>query len=131
MLGTANSRPRLRGLMPRPTTINVAMFLLVLAALLGFVPLPIPGMEDVPKEAVYIGWAAGILGLLAAYGLFKLKKWGLWLGVAIAALDGLAAAPGIFFGPTTEVKMLAGSGVVLRLATVILLLMKSSRSAVS
>ena len=115
--------------MPRPTTINVAMFLLVIATLPAFVPLP--GIEEVPKEAIYIGWVTALIGLAAVYGLWKLKKWGLWLGVLVAGLDGLAAAPGVMFGPTTEIKMLAGTGVVLRFVTVVLLLMKSSRSAVS
>lgn len=82
-----------------------------------------------PAVVVYGGVVLGIVGLVAAGGLWVLKRWGAWLAVAVSALNLLAAAPGIAF-PSNGALWVAAMVTVLVSALIILLvLVPASRRA--
>src|SRR5215213_8245422 len=64
----------------RPLAITIAVILLVLLSLTDL-PLPwgylFPSAEAPPAFILYLSTAAGIVGLIAAVGLWRLKRWSL------------------------------------------------------
>jgi uncharacterized membrane protein (DUF2068 family) len=90
---------------PRSYTIAAVLQLLIsIFAIVLFVPALALGSDsaaDAPPFALALAaFAAGVLGLLSAYGVWRNQKWGVVLTIVIRALDGLAALPGILFAPT-------------------------------
>jgi hypothetical protein len=103
----------------RPLPVTVAAILLVLFSLTNLLSPFLP-MEGVPAFVVYLGVALGVAGLLAAAGLWMLKRWALWLTIVVSVLNILSAVPGLAFAPTPTLKVLATISVV-GFAVVILL----------
>jgi hypothetical protein len=94
----------------RPLPVTIAAILLVLGSLVNFLaPLMLPAEAG---SAVYIIVGLGALGLVAAGGLWMLKRWALWLTVVVAVLNILAAAPGLVFATDLSGRALATMGVV-------------------
>jgi hypothetical protein len=94
----------------RPLPVTIAAILLVLGSLVNFLaPLMLPAEAG---SAVYIIVGLGALGLVAAGGLWMLKRWALWLTVVVAVLNILAAAPGLVFAADFSGRALATMGVV-------------------
>jgi uncharacterized membrane protein (DUF2068 family) len=94
----------------RPLPVTIAAILLVLGSLANFLaPLMLPAEAG---SAVYIIVGLGALGLVAAGGLWMLKRWALWLTVVVAVLNILAAAPGLVFATNFSGRALATMGVV-------------------
>jgi uncharacterized membrane protein (DUF2068 family) len=94
----------------RPLPVTIAAILLVLGSLVNFLaPLMLPAEAG---SVVYIIVGLGVLGLVAAGGLWMLKRWGLWLTVVVAVLNILAAAPGLVFATDFSGRALATMGVV-------------------
>ena len=112
----------------RPTPVTVAAVLLALSSLLNLVPLPV---EGVPPVVVYGALVLGVLGLVAAAGLWLLKRWGVWLAIVVSALNLLSAAPGIFAAPTAALRVAATTGVLVSALIVVLVVVPSSRRAFS
>jgi uncharacterized membrane protein (DUF2068 family) len=112
----------------RPTSVTVAAVLLALSSLLNLVPLPV---EGVPAVVVYGALVLGVVGLVAAAGLWLLKRWGFWLAVAVSALNLLSAAPGIFAAPTAALRVAATTGVLVSALIIVLVVVPSSRRAFS
>jgi len=72
---------------PRPLPVTVAAILLALFSLMNF-PGPwwyaVPGAAEVtPMFVVYSGIVLGIVGIVAAVGLWMLKTWSLWLTIVV------------------------------------------------
>lgn len=88
-----------------------AIVLLALTSLLSLVPLP-AGPDGVPVVVVRLAQGLGVLGLVAAAGLWCGQGWAKGLAVAVTLLNGLSAAPGLFFAPSTTLRVLATLGVV-------------------
>jgi len=78
-------------------------------ALFGLANLlsPIMPMEGVPAFVVYLGVALGVAGLLAAAGLWMLRRWALWLTIVVSVLNILSAAPGLAFAPSAGLRAAA------------------------
>jgi len=94
----------------RPLPVTIAAILLVLGSLVNFLaPLMLPAEAG---SVVYIIVGLGVLGLVAAGGLWMLKRWALWLTVVVAVLNILAAAPGLVFATDFSGRALATMGVV-------------------
>jgi len=108
------------------TTAAIVMALISLAGLPG--PL-LPGSEQIPAVVVYGGIVLGILGLAAAFGLWMLKRWSLWLTIVVSALNILSAAPGIAFAPTAGLQAAATGAVAVSVLIVVLVVLPSSRRA--
>jgi len=66
----------------RPTSLMVALVLLVLLSLGNFVLLFEPGANQIPAVIVYSGIAAGVIGLIAAVGLWRTRRWGMILTIS-------------------------------------------------
>ncbi len=114
----------------RPTAVTVAAALLALFSLLGVVATFIPSFSDgVPAVVVYGGAVLSVLGLIAAYGLWTLKRWSVWLAIILSALNLLSAAPGIAFAPTTLLFVFATVSVVVCALIIVLVLLPVSRRA--
>ena len=83
----------------RPLPVTAAAVLLALISLAGLPGPLLPGSEVVPAVVLYSGIVLGVAGLIAAVGLWLLKRWSFWLTIVVSALNLLSAAPGIAFAP--------------------------------
>jgi uncharacterized membrane protein (DUF2068 family) len=82
---------------PRPLTVTVAAILMALFSLMNF-PGPwwyaVPGaMEETPMFIIYSGIVLGIVGIVAAVGLWMLKKWSFWLTIIVCVINILLSVP--------------------------------------
>jgi len=118
--------------MNRPMSLVAAIVLLALGGLVVFLPLvDLVDLSEVPQWAIYLGYALSLLGFVAAWLLWSsLSRLGWWMGLLIGLVDGLSAAPGMLFAEDPGTKMLATVGTILRLATVVLLLLPSTRAVI-
>lgn len=111
----------------RPQPVTVAVVLLALLSLLNFVSPLLP--TDYPTIVLFLGGALGVVGLLAAVGLWMLRRWGLLLTIIVSVLNIVLAAPGIAVEPHATGKLLAGVTAV-GFALIIMLVMRlNSRRA--
>jgi uncharacterized membrane protein (DUF2068 family) len=112
----------------RPTPVTVAAVLLGILSLLNLA-WPLFLLEAVPAVVVYGGVVLGIVGLVAAGGLWVLKRWGAWLAVVVSALNLLAAAPGIAFPSNGALWVAATVTVLFSALIIVLVLVPASRRA--
>ena len=112
----------------RPLPVSVAAILMVLFSLTNLLTPFLP-MEGVPAFVVYLGVALGVAGLLAAAGLWMLKRWALWLTIVVAVLNILSAAPGLAFAPNAVMRAAATFTVVGFAVIVLLVVLPNSRRA--
>ena len=105
----------------RPQPVTIAVVLLVLLSLLNFVSPLLP--TDYPTIVLFLGGALGVVGLLAAAGVWMLRRWGLLVTIIVSVLNILLAVPGIFVEPHATGKLLAGVTTV-GFALVIVLVMR-------
>jgi hypothetical protein len=86
----------------RPLSITVASVLLALLSLMNFPgpwwPLLAGTEEQPPAFVIYSGMVLGIVGLVAAVGLWLRKPWSLWTTLIVCVLNLLAGAPGVVMG---------------------------------
>jgi len=71
----------------RPPTVTVAAVPMALISLLGLPGPLLPGSEGVPAVVLYGGIVLGIVGLVAAVGLWMLRRWGIWLTIVVCVLS--------------------------------------------
>ena len=90
----------------RPLAVTVAAILMALFGLANLIGPLLPS-EGVPAFVIYLGVVLGIAGLVAAAGLWMLKKWSIWLTIIVSALNLLSAAPGITFAPNAALQVAA------------------------
>src|SRR5215203_1854668 len=107
----------------RPGPVTIAVVLLALLSVLNFISPLLP--TDYPTIVLFLGGALGVVGLLAAAGLWMMRRRGLWLTIVVSVLNILLAAPGIFAEPHAAGKLLAGVTTV-GFALVIVLVMRSN-----
>ena len=110
----------------RPMTLTIAAVVLGLFSLLALAPLP---TEGIPAFVVYLGIALGVVGLVAAVGLWLRKRWSIWLTIIVCTLHILSAAPGIAFAPTAALQVAATIGVLVPVLIIVLGVLPSSRRA--
>ncbi len=116
----------------RPLPVTVAAILLVLFSLVNLLSTFLP-MEGVPAFVVSLGVVLGVVlgvaGLLAAAGLWMLKRWALWLTIVVSVLNILSAAPGLAFAPNAGLRVAATVTVVGFALVILLVVMPNSRRA--
>jgi hypothetical protein len=115
----------------RPPTVTVAAILMALISLLGLPGPLLPGSEGVPAVVLYGGIVLGIVGLVAAVGLWMLRRWGIWLTIVVSVLNLLSAAPGVAFAPNAALQAAAAVGVVVPALIIVLVVLPASRRAFS
>jgi uncharacterized membrane protein (DUF2068 family) len=81
----------------RPQTVTAAAILMALFSVMNF-----PGpwwyvfpeaMEQTPTFIFYSGIVLGIVGIVAAIGLWMLKTWGFWLTIVVCVINILLSLP--------------------------------------
>src|SRR5215204_6127869 len=116
----------------RPLPVTVAAILLVLLSLFDF-PWPyellFPGAEGPPAALLYSGYVVGVVGLVAAAGLWMLKPWSYWTIIVVCALNFLLGAPGLVFAPGAALKALIAVLEVVAILIIVLVVLPSSRGA--
>lgn len=112
----------------RPTTVTIAAVLLALLSLPSLA-FPMFASEGVPAFIVYLNVISGAVGLVAAGGLWTLKRWAMWATVILCVLGILSAAPGIGGAPTALLQVLAATGIVGSALIILLVALPNSRRA--
>src|SRR5215204_1654485 len=118
----------------RPPTVTVAAILLLLLSLFGF-PWPwlvlFPGAGEPPAFIYYSGIVVGIVGLLVAFGLWRLRTWSLWATIIVAVLNLLTGAPGIVLGPNAGIRVTSAVLAIVTVLIIVLVALPSSRRALA
>ena len=117
----------------RPLPVTVAAILLVLLSLFGFPwlwMLLFPEAEQPPALVLYIGLMLGIAGLIVAGGLWTMKAWSYRATIVVCVLNLLSGALGVFFGPTTGIRVLSAVLEVVALLIIVLLVAANQPSRV-
>jgi hypothetical protein len=113
----------------RPLPVTAAAILMALISVVGLPGPLLPGADEVPAIVIYGGIVLGIVGLVAAVGLWLLRKWSIWLTVIVSALNILSAAPGIVFAPNAALQTFATVGIVVPALIIVLVVLPTSRRA--
>src|ERR687886_464285 len=118
----------------RPLHVSLAAILLVLLSLFDF-PWPyqllFPGAESPPAFVLYSGYVLGIVGLVAAVGLWMLKPWSYWTTIVVSALNFLSGVPPLFIEPGVALKALVVVTEVVAVLIIVLVMLRSSRRALT
>jgi multisubunit Na+/H+ antiporter MnhF subunit len=109
----------------RPAALNAAIVICVLGSLGNVAPVAGP----IPRPIVYAGAALALAGLIGAFGLWRVQRWGALVSTVVLALSALLAAPGIVFGPILALEAIASAVVAFDVAGIVLILLPASRRA--
>jgi len=123
--------------MTRSTGVTVAAILQLLMSLFGVIvsltALPAAANataqdpEGPPYIVLMLALILSVLGLVAAYGLWKNQRWAKILTIVVRTVDSLSALPGLLFAPTIEWRLAAVVGVSLSILIIALLLRREPR----
>ena len=86
--------------------------------------------EGIPAVVVYLAVVVGVVGLVGAASLWRLRKWGLWLTICISVLNILSAAPGLSEAPSAALQIAATVTVLVFVFIIVLIVLSSSRRAI-
>jgi uncharacterized membrane protein (DUF2068 family) len=111
----------------RPQPVTIGFILLVLLSLLNFISPFLP--TDYPTIVLFLGGALGVAGLLAAAGLWMLRRWALLLTITVSVLNLVLSVPGIVAEPQAGGKLLAGVTTVGFTLIIVLVMRANSRRA--
>jgi uncharacterized membrane protein (DUF2068 family) len=117
----------------RPLPVTVAVILMALFSLMNF-PGPwwylVPGaVEATPMFVIYSGIVLGIVGIVAAVGLWMMKRWGLWLTIVIAVVNILLNVLGLAMVPTVALQVAIVVQTIGFILTIVLVVLPDSRRA--
>ena len=112
----------------RPLSITIAAVLLALFSVLNLA-FPLFPTEGIPAFVVYLGVALGVIGLVAAAGLWMLRKWSIWLTMIVSVLNILSAAPGVAAAPNGALQAAATVTVIAFALIAVLVVLPVSRRA--
>jgi uncharacterized membrane protein (DUF2068 family) len=76
---------------------------------------------------IYASGLAALAGLVGAFGLWRLKRWGAPVSAVVLAVTALLAAPGIVFAPVLPLQVVAALTVLLDIAGMVLIFHPASR----
>ena len=120
---------------PRPQPVTVAAILLALFSVMNF-PGPwwyaVPGAAEVtPMFVLYSGIVLGVAGLVAAVGLWMMKTWSLWLTIVVCVVNILFNVSGLVMVLPGGLKALIAVQAVGFVLTLVLVVLPSTRRALS
>jgi peptidoglycan/LPS O-acetylase OafA/YrhL len=81
-----------------------------------------------PYAVILIEVVVGLLGIVAAYGVFRTQRWGVILTLVLMVINVLTSVPGIPFGPTTLDKVSSVLGLLVAAVVIYLLLRRDTRA---
>jgi hypothetical protein len=118
----------------RPLPVTVAAILMALFSVLNNFPRPwwnaIPeAVEDTPMIVEYVSLVLGIVGLVAAVGLWMMARWGLWLNIVISVLNILLNLLGVFVVQSGALQAALAVGTVGFVITLVLGVLPDTRRA--
>ena len=116
----------------RPLPVTVAAILLVLLSLTNFPWLYLflfPGAEGPPAFFLYLGYVVGVVGLVAAVGLWMMKRWSFWLTIVVSVLNFLLGLPGVLFVPGVALKAFIAVTEIVAVLIVVLVMLPGSQRA--
>lgn len=108
----------------RPVTLTIAIILLAILSLANLALL----LLRVPPPVIYVAIVLGICGLVATFGLWRLKRWGMILAIIISVLNALADALGIATAPDV-IKVPTALDMILSIVVIVLVALPSARKA--
>jgi uncharacterized membrane protein (DUF2068 family) len=116
---------------PRPLPVTVAAILLALFSLMNF-PGPwwylVPGAAEVtPMFVIYSGIVLGVVGLVAAVGLWMMKTWSFWLTIVVCVLNILLNVSGLVMMLPAGLKALITVQTIGFVLVIVLVVLPSSR----
>ena len=111
----------------RPQPVTIGFVLLVLLSLLNFISPFLP--PYFPTILLFLGGALGVAGLLAAAGLWVLRRWALLVSITVSVLNLVLSVPGIVVEPQATGKLLAGVTTVGFVLLLMLVMHPNSRRA--
>ena len=112
----------------RTLSVTIAAVLLALFSVLNLV-FPLFPTEGIPAFIVYSGVVLGVFGLVAAAGLWTIKRWSVVLTIIVSMLNILSAAPGFAFALTPELLVSTIVTVVGFALILVLVVLPASRRA--
>ncbi|GAC1299388.1 MAG: hypothetical protein NVSMB27_39420 [Ktedonobacteraceae bacterium] len=110
----------------RPLVLTLATVFLVLISL-GSLATPL--LAGPPVVVKVLSVVMGLLGLLAAYGLWNRKRWGMIIAIVVSALNALSGVPGLFVQPNPPATLAAGGGIAISILIIVLTVLPSARAA--
>jgi hypothetical protein len=123
------STAAISGFARRPATITAAVVLLAVIAALGVVG-GLVGEGENGASFLVIALVMSAVRAVAAFGVWRLRRWAAILGFVITVLDILMTIPFFFDGSsTTAMQVLAAIAVPLDVATLVTLAWPASRRA--
>jgi uncharacterized membrane protein (DUF2068 family) len=119
----------------RPLPVTVAVILMALFSLMNF-PGPwwylVPGaVEATPMFVIYSGIVLGIVGLVAAVGLWMLKRWSFWLTIVVCVVNILLNVFGLAMVPTVALQAAIAVQTVGFVLLLVLVVLPDSRRALT
>ena len=113
----------------RPLTVTIATVLLTLVSLFSLTVLLEP--TKVPPLFFYTIPVLGVCGLIGAFGLWKMKRWGLLLSSILSALAILWTIPGLFIPKTLGGKAISMGVIIFYALVLVLVALPATRKAVA
>jgi len=122
--------------MSRPRSYTIVVVLMVLYCLIDLMTTiptlaqgtPAPSADAPPFFMTLLSFALDIIGVVGAYGIWRMQKWGVVLTITVAALNSLGQLPAIAFAPT-PMRILSVVGLVWSAAMIVLLLQPTRQRA--
>ena len=109
----------------RPRSVNSAVLILGLVIVLSGAGPLLPSSEG----DIAFGIVAALIGLIAAAGLFALRRWGYVMTIVVAALTVLLDVPAVFVASTPFLKATAAAIVVACVLIIVLVTRQEARDA--
>lgn len=110
----------------RPLVLTLAVIFLVLISL-GSLATPLLSGPPIPVQVLSV--VLGLLCLLAAYGLWNRKRWGMIVAIVVSAINALSGVPGLLVQPNLPATLAAGVGIVISVLIIVLTVLPSARAA--
>lgn len=125
----------------RSNALKIAAVIVLVLALLDMIVFELPdlmrGMEAVNQAAnadqgppffiVLLSFAFDILAIPAAYGAWRMQRWGVILVIVISIYNSINGALGALFAPWPAIRILAGVSIIVYLGVIYLCLRREPK----
>lgn len=79
-----------------------------------------------PYAVLLVEVVIGLIGMVAAYGVFRTQRWGVIVTLVLMVVNVLISVPGIPFGPTALDKVSSAAALLVSAAVIYLLLRRDT-----
>jgi uncharacterized membrane protein (DUF2068 family) len=116
----------------RPASVTSAAVLLMLLCVYSLTAPFLPVDNKPPLMIIVYQFLVGGIGsLLAVFGLWRLKRWGLRLAILLSAVSILTTMPGLFLAPSLVGKAITVGLIVVNALVLVLVTLPVTRKAVA